>query len=310
MKLSKLSKLLVSTFVAASLCSASAFAQDIGDSQAAAPVIASAKMGITDKIYTSKKPSIRVATYNIGAAMLSSVEDVVKAVKSLKADVICLNEVDRNTVRSGNLDQAAFIAKELNMEYAFAKTMDFDGGEYGMAILSKHPIKNFEVVNLPNGQEGVDEPRIVLICEIDHPRFESPVVMMNTHLDYKEDHVLQRRQITRLNDLAVANITLKNIESFTTKVKILAGDFNDTYNSENIAELQRYWDPVVDKEAYKMRTWPALNPMADLDHIFTSRGQRWHIRTVHVPTSKENKINWASISDHRPVVADLQLIER
>ena len=29
------------------------------------------------------------------------------------------------------------------MEYAFAKTMDFDGGEYGMAILSKHPIKNF-----------------------------------------------------------------------------------------------------------------------------------------------------------------------
>lgn len=310
MVLSKLSALLVTGVVSASLLSGVAFADEGGNKSSAPEVLNPVKKGVTDKIYASNRPAVRIAQYNIAAARISSIEAVTNAIKALRADIVTLNEVDKNTARSGNVDQAAYIAQKLGMHYIFGKAIDFDGGEYGVAILSKFPIKTSEVVNLPNGQEGIDEPRIVLIAEIEHPRFDTPVVVMNTHLDYKEDHILQGHQITRINDLAVANIALKNIDDFTNKVKILAGDFNDTYNSNNIAELERYWDPVVANEPHKMRTWPASNPMADLDHIFTSRGQRWLVRNVSVPSASEHKIDWAATSDHRPVVAELQLIER
>ncbi len=310
MVLSKLSALLVAGIVSASLLGGLAFADQGGEKSSAPQVLNPVMKGVTDKIYTGKKPSLRFAQYNIGAARVSSIESITQAIKTLYIDIIAINEVDKNTTRSGNTDQAAYIAQKLKMHYAFGKAIDFDGGEYGLAILSKYPIKTSEVVNLPNGQEGIDEPRIVLVCEIEHPKFDTPLLVMNTHLDYKEDHVLQGHQISRINDLAVANISLKNIEDFTNKVKILAGDFNDTYNSDNIAELKRYWDPVVAAEPHKMRTWPASNPMADLDHIFTSRGQRWNIRNVSVPTATEHKIDWAATSDHRPVVAEMQLIER
>ena len=48
----------------------------------------------------------------------------------------------------------------------------------------------------------------------------------------KEDHSIQKQQVTRINHIAVANISLKQIKDATTKIKILMGDFNDTYNTD------------------------------------------------------------------------------
>ena len=103
---------------------------------------------------------------------------------------------------------------------------------------------------------------------------------------------------------------MKQIKDATTKIKILMGDFNDTYNSANVAEFERYWDLVSAKDSYKMRTWPAANKMADLDHIFTSRGQRWEIKDIKVQGGNDLGVDWDSISDHLPVVATMALKER
>lgn len=288
----------------AGLSSTCAFASEEGTT-----VLNPIKRGIENKAYADG-PVVTVATYNMGAARVSDIDTIVTAIKALDADLIALDEVDNKTERSGKVDQAKYIAEKLGLNYVFGRAIDFQGGQYGVAILSRHPIINSEVVPLPSGDPKVDEARIVLAAEVNVPGFDSPVVFMNTHLDYKEDHSIQKTQVQRINDLAVANVALNNIKDFTTKIKILAGDFNDTYNSANVAELSRYWNLVATDDPNDMRSWPAANPMADLDHIFTSRGQIWDIKSLEVLQGNERNIDWDGASDHTPIVVKLQLKEQ
>ena len=267
------------------------------------------KRGIENKVF-EQGPTVTVATYNMGAARVSDIDTIVTAIGALDADIIALDEVDNKTKRSGQVDQAQYIAQKLGLNYVFGRAIDFDGGQYGLAILSRHPIAASEVVPLPSGDPKVDEARIVLVAEIAVPGFESPIVFINTHLDFKEDHSIQKTQVQRINDLAVANVALHNISDFPTKIKILAGDFNDTYNSANVAELSRYWNLVTSSDPNDMRSWPAANPMADLDHIFTSRGQIWELKSLDVLQGNERDIDWSGASDHTPIVVKLQLKEQ
>lgn len=96
-----------------------------------------------------------------------------------------------------------------------------------------------------------------------------------------------------------------------SKIKILAGDFNDTSNSRVFNELQRYWD-MVTLENQDMRTWPAINPALDIDHIFTFKGQKWSVDQINIPnqSQQENNINWPKTSDHIPVLVSIRLNEQ
>ena len=89
--------------------------------------------------------SLRVMTYNIhigkgmdGKADLARIAGVIK---SADVDVVALQEVDVKTRRSGvESDQLKELAKLTGMHGVFAKARDFDGGEYGQAVLSRRPI--------------------------------------------------------------------------------------------------------------------------------------------------------------------------
>ncbi|HAW94738.1 MAG TPA: metallophosphoesterase, partial [Phycisphaerales bacterium] len=97
----------------------------------------------TDGTGTSHQESmvIRAATYNIkhgrgmdGAIDLERTADVLRA---LNADIIALQEVDDRARRSGGVDQASWLAERLDMHSAYGSFMAFQGGRYGLAILSK-----------------------------------------------------------------------------------------------------------------------------------------------------------------------------
>lgn len=64
------------------------------------------------------------------------------------------------------------------MQFAFGKALDFDGGQYGVGILSKYKIDKSQVVNLPSGNA---EQRIVLLSQITKPGFDSPIIIMFSH---------------------------------------------------------------------------------------------------------------------------------
>lgn len=279
----------------------------ITHSLAEVKILAPQKGGAVNKVYTQNKPQLNVVTYNIAAARVAPIDDIANAIKTLNADLIALNEVDNNTGRSGKLNQVAKLAELTNMYSAFGKAIDFDGGEYGVAILSKYPIEKQQVFALPSGE---DEQRVLLVIQVNHPDFDAPILFMTTHLSWQEDPALRMQQIRE-----IANITIGNTDSLfaeiASQIKILAGDFNDVIGSAPLAELQRYWHLVEDK-TNDIRTWPAINPAIDLDHILTYRGQRWEVEKMVTPNQQATwqQINWPAVSDHVPVMASLRLLEQ
>ena len=98
--------------------------------------------------------TLRVMSYNIhigvGLDKKSDLARIANVIKAADVDVVALQEVDVRTRRSGtDVDQLAELAKLTGMHGRFGKGRDFDGGEYGQAILSRQPIKEFTVHKLP-----------------------------------------------------------------------------------------------------------------------------------------------------------------
>lgn len=248
-----------------------------------------------------KKPTLKVMTYNIAAGANNFKVDLKKTAEAIKAvnpDIIGVQEVDRLTNRSGKVDQAQVLANLTGYNLVFGKTIDFDGGEYGIAILSKHPILNHYQIELPSS----DEQRIALIAQIEVPGFEVPITYINTHLDWHENPQVRMEQIYAIDQ---HTLDLRGI-------KLLGGDFNDTLNSDVIKHLNRYWTPVI-SEKHDHRTWPAINPEVGLDYIFTNHAQKWEVSTYIPNTEKAMKkdgIEWNKTSDHIPVITTLKLIEK
>lgn len=69
---------------------------------------------------------------------------------SVGADIVALQEVDRGAERSDGIDMTSRLASAAGYEYSyFIKIRDFQGGEYGTAILSKFKIKESKTLNFP-----------------------------------------------------------------------------------------------------------------------------------------------------------------
>lgn len=71
-------------------------------------------------------------------------------IKSQKADIVFLQEVDINTKRSGQVNQAEAIARLSGLSHwKFGKHRDFQGGEYGLAVVSRFPLFDVRIYSIP-----------------------------------------------------------------------------------------------------------------------------------------------------------------
>ncbi|CAH0533434.1 hypothetical protein VST7929_01302 [Vibrio stylophorae] len=258
-----------------------------------------AQSNLLNKTYSQEQaPSLRVATFNMAAARVGSMEEIAKAIKAIDADVIAIQEVDVLTGRSGKVDQAKQLEKLTGMHVAFGRAIDFDGGQYGLAIASKYPILKTEVNLLPSGTR---EQRIGFEAHIKVPGFEAPITVFNAHLDTKEDPAMRIDQVRALNDAAID----------TRGIKILMGDMNDVPNSATVQELGRYWNNIVDSEV-DFRSWPAGNPEIQVDYIMTGKAQRWQVESITVPqvNAPYSDVNWPAVTDHLPIIVDMKMLEQ
>ena len=102
--------------------------------------------------------TVRVMVYNIHAGKdapgVDNLRRVAELVKSTNADLVLLQEVDKGTKRSGNVDQPARLALLSGLNAVFGSALDYDGGKYGVAILSRWPIIKDTLFHLP-----VDPPQ-------------------------------------------------------------------------------------------------------------------------------------------------------
>lgn len=231
--------------------------------------------------------SLRVLTYNIhhgegtdGNIDLSRTADVIRRAG---ADLVALQEVDRATARTGDVDQLAELERLTGMHGVFGKAMDFQGGEYGVAILSRLPIDAVDNTPLPGAPER--EPRTALSVHVATPsglrlRFTS------THLDQGRDSLSRSAQVRFLADTM----------SRSGGPSLLAGDFNSTAETDLMATVRSAW---TDLFTAPLPVGPDGTPRRRVDYVFGRPGSAWH-------TLDSAVIEDRLASDHRPVLVALE----
>jgi endonuclease/exonuclease/phosphatase family metal-dependent hydrolase len=152
--------------------------------------IAAALYGAACVPFVQKGDSIRVLVFNIHAGKDAggedNIADVARLVRSTSADLVLLQEVDRGTNRSGQVDQLQALMDATGFGGAFGRSLDYDGGQYGIAALARNGFIYRETVALPvtPTQEragGSYEPRaaLVAVAVSELGRLQT----LNTHLD-------------------------------------------------------------------------------------------------------------------------------
>lgn len=237
------------------------------------------------------KVGLRIMAYNIHHANPPSepktidLQAIIRTIKEQDPDVLALQEVDANTTRSGAGNQAEIIAKELGMEVYFGKSIHYDGGDYGVAVLSKYPISEPRVHALPTAPGTNGEPRVLATVKISLPDDRS-FRFGSTHLDS------QREDTNRL--LQIHEIV--NIASKEPLPMIVAGDFNATPKTEVINLLDQVFTRTCDDCE---PTIPVMKPEKTIDFIAFKPKASFSIE-------HHNVINETYASDHLPVIAILK----
>jgi len=231
---------------------------------------------------------LTVATYNIrhGRGMDGVVDlaRTARAIRALDADIVALQEVDRGVERSGSVNQPRELGERLGMQQAFGAFFPYQGGEYGMAILSRHPIVRTESLRLPDG----NEPRIALFAEIALPSGRR-IAVVNVHFDWVSDDSLRFRQVVALSAM---------LDTLTLPI-LLLGDFNDVPGSRTMAQWSTRFI-TVEKPADDHFTFSSTAPEKEIDHIIAAPRGAWVFSPGRVVTDSVT-------SDHRAFVARLRL---
>lgn len=258
--------------------------------------------------------TLRVVSYNIhaGRGMDKRIDlpRIAEVLRQINADVILLQEVDMGTKRSGSVMQAAELANLLGMNFYFAKAMDYDGGEYGNAILSRHPFAQTSTLPLIGGVEN----RSAGIAEIILPRNGAAktktkmkaktdgdglrVMLVDVHLDARKTAV--HTQHAREVSTEVARLTAKR----PCAAVIWGGDFN-------AMETSPIWDVLTKEYGWIMpqkqgatkaerATIPSTKPTREIDWFIYREDLT---KTATALTVLEHKVVAEPMaSDHCPVV--------
>ncbi len=245
---------------------------------------------------TGPTNSIRVLVYNIHAgkdvARAENLTRVAEIVTDSRADIVLLQEVDNRTKRSGGVDQLARLRELTGYYGVFGKTIDYDGGEYGIAILSKRPLASWRFTRLPVTLSGEKErskyeERGALTVKVATPG--GYVRVVNTHLDAFGPDSNRIQQATTL--LSIANA--QRDSGYT----LLGGDLNSGQSSAVVAMLsQAGWKDLYAKCGEgEMNSFPADNPTRRIDYLFASND---------AVCRKASVLN-TQASDHRPVLFEV-----
>ncbi|WP_244501158.1 endonuclease/exonuclease/phosphatase family protein [Streptomyces sp. TP-A0874] len=255
---------------------------------------------------------LRVATYNIHAgAGMDEVFDLDRqtaALRSLRADIIGLQEVDVHwSDRSEWRDLAGELARRLHMHVYFAPIYDLDPvtdgesrREYGVAVLSRHPIRsarNHEITRLstqdadPVPAPAPGFPEVVVEVR------GKPVHVYTTHLDYRPDPEVRETQVADMRRIMGRNCRPGPGHAHCAP-RILLGDFNAEPTAPELSDLWRELRDAGPRDGADGLTFPAQDPVSRIDYVTASR-RDFAVRGVTVPETLA--------SDHRPVVADLVL---
>jgi endonuclease/exonuclease/phosphatase family metal-dependent hydrolase len=245
---------------------------------------------------------VRLVTFNIhhgvGVDERHDLPRLATVLAAADADVICLQEVDRNFgPRSEGVDQALLLSRALDMQLAWGPAIDRPrpGGEpkqYGNALLSRLPILISDVHPLPGG----GEPRSALrtMVELDG----AALWVTTTHLSTRP-----------VGDRAAQAEALAALHTDSMETGVVVGDFNTGPDAPELAPLrERFteaWDLAAERgDQAGWRFWhrdhgdtfPSGGARSRIDHVWVTAGVQ--VTAAHV-------LDGEGASDHLTFVVDL-----
>jgi len=248
---------------------------------------------------------LRVASWNIAAGRTwdgarVDLELTLALLRRLGADLVALQEVDRDQPRSGHADQARQLAEALAMTYLYAPAVlgapgspdglrapqpgraDPGGTAYGIALLSRLPLGRQETVLLPRGPG--EEPRVAIVAELTDAGRRLTVA--GTHLSNRPGpNLAQLRALQRHLDQAGGP-------------RLLLGDLNLCWPAVRLLSLPG-WRPLVRGGTFRNRPPGRPHPTVQLDHVLAAG-------TGATLQPRATRILGGPASDHRAVLVELE----
>lgn len=247
---------------------------------------------------------LRVLVYNIhagaDAAGANNLDRVGAIIRNTNADIVLLQEVDRGVGRSGRVDEVKEIERRTGLHGVLGKTLDYQGGDYGIATFSRWPILTSDLRHLPvtpvqTRAGGSHEPRGALVLTTKAGKWMLTVI--NTHLDPSREDIYRLQEADEVLKLA-ADIEFSNGEGRSPSAVLIGGDFNSELDSavqhKVHAQLHDLWE---DCGAGQELTYPADVPRKRIDYLFS---------TAKVECLSATVLD-TQASDHRPVLFTLRL---
>ena len=261
-------------------------------------VVTSACAGRTN---TAERPrgDAKVLVYNIHAGKdakgVDNLAGVAELVRSSGADIVLLQEVDNGTRRSGNVNQPAVLARSTGFHVAFGSALDYDGGKYGVAILSRWPILEDTLFHLhvdppqlraPNSHEPRGALRAIIASPV------GKLAVINTHIDAQASDRWRKQEADSVVSLVAQARRL-------VPMVIAGGDMNSTPESavqSNVraAGLRDSWTECASGDGF---TYPDDKPVKRIDYLYLTGSIRCASASV-IETR---------VSDHRPLLIDIRL---
>ena len=265
--------------------------------------------------------SLRIAIYNLahgrGATggnwsgtrqdRVSRIDAISDFIKSLNADIVVLNEVDFNCTWSGHQNQAEAIAlragyahrvEQRNTNFHFI----YGSWQYGNAILSRFPITDVELADFPayrNWERWLLGSKVGAVATLQISSRQQ-LRVLGIHLEHR-DETTRCRAANRIAELAIRS----------TVPMVLAGDFNSTPSSfphsQQSKKRENAMDLLLETELFSFP--PNIQPTKN-QLTFSATEPRMVIDWILIPPQwKFGKYEAfdCELSDHRPVVATLEL---
>ncbi len=249
---------------------------------------------------------LRVATYNIhkgvrgvGPRKRLEIHNLVLGIEALDTDLVFLQEVRRmnraearqfpdTKVGWPKVPQADYLAPE-GYEVAYRTNAVTRDGEHGNALLSRWPLGDI-------GHHDVSDHRFEQRGLLHVPVSWNGTTVHSIVAHFGLIHASRVRQVERLREFITHHVPKE-------EALIVAGDFNDWgQRLDALMEHCTLTRAVMSGVApARANTFPSRIPMFSMDRIYV-RGFRC------LSTSVPRGTAWARMSDHLPLVAELELL--
>ena len=261
-------------------------------------VVSCASPQRTPSTPASQGGPVRILVFNIhagkDAAGASNLEAVADLIRSTGAELALLQEVDKATKRSGNVDQLAVLSRRAGYAAAFGRSLDYDGGEYGIGALARAGFvakftEALPVRPLQTRAGGSHEPRAALVVVA--RTSAGNMTALNTHLD------ALREEVYRLQEVETVLKLVKSSQRSGLPA-VAGGDFNAEPGSEVhrrviASGLRDAWAECGNGPGL---TYPADKPVKRIDYLFLAD-------PLHC---SDARVIETTISDHRPLLVTLR----